>query len=87
MQPASPSFPKVQTLRPRSLSVSLSLSLSLSLLTASTAGRSRFLRLALSERRKGGEIGGLDQKDQGRKGLGSTRCVRTWQSLAASEKK
>lgn len=38
--------------------------LPLSLLTSHrTAGHSRFRRLALSERRKGGEIGGLEPKE------------------------
>lgn len=54
----------------------------------STPGRSRFPRLALSARRKGGEIGGLDQKDQ--RQTKTTRWlarddVRTW--LAARSKK
>lgn len=62
MQPASPSFPKA---RPQA-------SLSLSLLSSSHASAKAphgrpfplsTLRLALSDRRKGGEIGGLDQGD------------------------
>ena len=61
-QPASPSFPKA---RPQA-------SLSLSLLSSSHASAKAphgrpfplsTLRLALSDRRKGGEIGGLDQGD------------------------
>lgn len=39
-------------------------SLSLPVFPPHTPGHSRFPRLALSARRKGGEIGGLDQKDQ-----------------------
>ena len=43
-----------------------------------TAGRSRFpLRLALSERRKGGEIGGLDQSDSVARHL--SEAWQTWQ--------
>ena len=68
MQPASPSFPKVQALRLRSLS---------SQQLASTAGHSRFLRLALSERRKGGEIGGLDQSDSAARH--SSEAWQPWQ--------